>query len=121
MMGPTSALVWSMYGDVADYGQVKYGRRSTGLIHSGSLFAMKTGTAVAASLCGWMLSLFGYVANQTQSKESLWGILLMFSIIPACLAVCKGIMLLIYPLDRRKVLDNERELAHRAEIAMASK
>jgi glycoside/pentoside/hexuronide:cation symporter, GPH family len=113
MMGPTSALVWSMYGDVADYGQVKYGRRSTGLIHSGSLFAMKTGTVVAGSLCGWMLSLFGFAANKAQSETSLWGILLMFTIIPACFAVCKGIMLVIYPLNRRRVLENERELANK--------
>jgi glycoside/pentoside/hexuronide:cation symporter, GPH family len=118
MMGPTSALVWSMYGDVADYGQVQYGRRSTGLIHSGSLFAMKTGTVVAGSLCGWMLNWFGFVANQTQSATSLWGIILMFSIIPASFAICKGIAISIYPLNRRKVLENERELANRAKMAM---
>jgi glycoside/pentoside/hexuronide:cation symporter, GPH family len=119
MMGPTSALVWSMYGDVADYGQVKYGRRSTGLIHSGSLFAMKTGTAIAGSLAAWLLSLFGFVANRAQSERSLGGILLMFSVIPACFAVCKGIALCRYPLNRRKVLENERELARRKELELA--
>lgn len=111
MLGPTSALVWSMYGDVADYGQVRFGRRSTGLIHSASLFALKTGTMVAGFLGGWLLSLFGFVANQTQSEKSLWGILLMFSVIPAVFAVCKGIALFLYPLDRRKVLENEQALA----------
>jgi glycoside/pentoside/hexuronide:cation symporter, GPH family len=119
MMGPTSALVWSMYGDVADYGQVKYGRRSTGLIHSGSLFAMKTGTVIAGSLGGWLLSLFGFVANQVQSEKSLGGILLMFTVIPACFAVCKGIAISLYPLDRRTILENERELASRKELELA--
>jgi glycoside/pentoside/hexuronide:cation symporter, GPH family len=113
MMGPTSALVWSMYGDVADYGQVKFSRRSTGLIHSGSLFAMKSGTALAGFLGGWLLSLFGFVANRAQSERSLWGIVMMFSIIPACFAVCKGIFLVLYPLNRQKVLANEQELANR--------
>ncbi len=119
MMGPTSALVWSMYGDVADYGQVKYGRRSTGLIHSGSLFAMKTGTVIAGFLGGQLLSLFGFVANQAQSERSLGGILLMFSVIPACFAVCKGIALSLYPLNRRKVMENERELASRKKLEFA--
>ena len=31
-MGPTSALTWALYGDVADYGEWKFGRRSTGLV-----------------------------------------------------------------------------------------
>jgi glycoside/pentoside/hexuronide:cation symporter, GPH family len=120
MMGPTSALVWSMYGDVADYGQVKYGRRSTGLIHSGSLFALKTGTAVAGWLCGKTLFWFGFVANQQQSEKSQWGMLLMFSVIPACFAVCKGIMILNYPLNRRRVLENEQVLANRAQSASSN-
>ncbi len=120
MMGPTSALVWSMYGDVADYGQVKFGRRSTGLIHSASLFALKTGTMVAGFLGGWLLSLAGFVANQAQSERSLWGILLMFSIIPAFFAVCKGTFIVFYPLNRARVMENERELARR-EKAQAMK
>jgi GPH family glycoside/pentoside/hexuronide:cation symporter len=114
MMGPTSALVWSMYGDVADYGQYKFGRRSTGLIHSASLFSLKTGSMIAGLLGGWMLSWFGFVANQEQSEHSLWGIMLMFSIIPAFFAVCKGIALWIYPLNNRKILKIEKELAERS-------
>jgi glycoside/pentoside/hexuronide:cation symporter, GPH family len=119
MMGPTSALVWSMYGDVADYGQVKFGRRSTGLIHSGSLFALKTGTVVAGFLGGSLLKLFGFIANQNQSGRALWGILLMFSIIPACFAICKAVALFIYPLTRLRVLENERELAGRIKSEVA--
>ncbi|MBN2319397.1 MAG: MFS transporter [Acidobacteria bacterium] len=111
MIGPTSAITWSMYGDVADYGQYKFGRRSTGLIHSASLFSLKTGSMIAGFIGGWMLSLFGFVPNQEQSPGSIWGIMLMFSIIPAFFAVCKGISLWIYPLDRRKVLEIEQELA----------
>jgi GPH family glycoside/pentoside/hexuronide:cation symporter len=116
MMGPTSALVWSMYGDVADFGQVKFGRRSTGLIHSASLFALKTGTVIAGFLGGWLLNLFGFVANQAQSAKTLRGILIMFSIIPAFFAIGKAVALFLYPLDRQKVLENERELAHRKEL-----
>ena len=115
MMGPTSALTWSMYGDVADYGQFKFGRRSTGLIHSASLFSLKTGSMLAGLIGGWMLSWFGFIANQDQSKLSLFGITLMFSIIPALFAVCKAVSLWIYPLDRDKIHEIEKELAKRAK------
>jgi glycoside/pentoside/hexuronide:cation symporter, GPH family len=118
MIGPAASITWSMYGDVADYGQVQYGRRSTGLIHSGSLFAMKTGTVIAGCLAGWLLHCFGFVANQTQSETTVRGIVLMFTLFPAVLAVGKGIMLFLYPLNRAKVLENERELARRAEAAV---
>ncbi len=33
-MGPTAALVFSMYTDAADYAECKTGRRSTGLVMS---------------------------------------------------------------------------------------
>ncbi|MBN2244107.1 MAG: MFS transporter [Acidobacteria bacterium] len=111
MMGPTSAITWSMYGDVADYGQLKFGRRSTGLIHSASLFSLKTGSMLAGFLGGQMLAWFGFAANQEQSERSVAGIMLMFSIVPACFAVCKGIALWIYPLNRSRVLEIEKELA----------
>ena len=117
MMGPTSALVWSMYGDVADYGQAKFGRRSTGLIHSASLFSLKTGTVIAGFLAGQLLAYFGFIANQAQSRDALWGILLMFSIIPAVFAVVKAVALFLYPLNREKILEIERELARRKELS----
>ncbi|HYD82849.1 MAG TPA: MFS transporter, partial [Opitutus sp.] len=53
-MGPTSALVWAMYADVADYGEWKFNRRSTGLVYSASLFALKTGIMLG----GFILPLF---------------------------------------------------------------
>lgn len=115
MMGPTSALTWSMYGDVADYGQYKFGRRSTGLIHSASLFSLKTGSMLAGFIGGQMLAFFGFVPNLAQSARTISGIMLMFSVIPAFFAVCKAIALWIYPLDRNMVAEIEQELAKRAD------
>jgi GPH family glycoside/pentoside/hexuronide:cation symporter len=119
MIGPTSALVWSMYADVADYGQYKFRRRSTGLIHSASLFSLKTGTMIGGSFGGHMLGWFGFVANQEQSGQSLLGIMLMFSIIPAVLAIGKAVALWIYPLNRQRVLAIEQTLQARMESAQS--
>ena len=41
VVGPTTALVWSMYADCADYGEWKTGRRTTALVFSASQFAQK--------------------------------------------------------------------------------
>lgn len=118
-MGPTAALVWSMYGDVADYGFHKYGRRSTGLVHSATLFSLKTGSMIAGFLAGQLLASFGYIANQDQTETSLFGIMLMFSIIPAGFAICKAIALWRYPLNSNSIAKIEKELAERAEASNA--
>ncbi len=118
-MGPASALVWSMYADVADYGEWKFNRRSTGLVYSATLFANKFGTVVAGWLLPSMLGAFGYVANATQTAHSLWGIALTFSIIPAAFAGLKGLMLWVYPLSQSTVDVIERDLKTRRTPAPA--
>lgn len=116
-MGPTSALVWAMYADVADYGEWKFGRRSTGLVYSASLFALKTGTMFA----GWLLPLFldryGFVPNVAQSPEASMGILVAFSLLPGVFAALKAAALWVYPLSRSEVARIERELAARRALA----
>ena len=112
-MGPASALVWAMYADVADYGEWKFGRRSTGLVYSASLFAIKTGTALAGLLLPWILAKYDYLPNVAQSATSILGITLTFSLFPAGFAVLKGIALWIYPLGKTKVDEIERDLAAR--------
>jgi GPH family glycoside/pentoside/hexuronide:cation symporter len=112
-MGPASALVWAMYADVADYGEWKFGRRSTGLVYSASLFAVKTGTALAGFLLPWILAKYSYVANVPQNARSMLGITLTFSLFPAAFAALKGLMLWIYPLSQRKVDEIEKELSDR--------
>jgi GPH family glycoside/pentoside/hexuronide:cation symporter len=116
-MGPASALVWAMYADVADYGEWKFGRRSTGLVYSASLFAIKTGTALAGLLLPWILAKYGYLANVAQSATSILGITLTFSLFPAGVAVLKGIALWIYPLGKSKVDEIERDLTARRAAA----
>lgn len=114
-MGPTSALVWAMYADVADYGEWKFGRRSTGLVYSASLFALKTGTMVAGFMLPLFLDRFGFVRNVAQTPQSVLGITLAFSIMPGVLAALKGAALWVYPLHRSEVLRIEEELRLRRE------
>jgi glycoside/pentoside/hexuronide:cation symporter, GPH family len=112
-MGPTSALVWAMYADVADYGEWKFGRRSTGLVYSASLFALKTGTMIAGWTLPMFLTWFGFVPNVGQSAGALLGITLAFSIVPGVFALLKAGALWVYPLRQPQVERIERDLGER--------
>ena len=112
-----------MFGDVADYGEVKYGRRSTGLIYSASLFSIKAGILVGGFLVPLFLARFGYVKDApAQTAGALLGITLAFSIGPALFALLKSGALMIYPLDQRRVDEIEGQLTARrlAKTATAS-
>ncbi len=111
--GPTSAMTWALYGDVADYGEWKFGRRSTALVYSASLFSIKTGILLGGYLLPLFLSQFGFVRNAAQTATSILGITLAFSIAPAIFALLKAGALMIYPLDQKQVDQIERELAAR--------
>jgi GPH family glycoside/pentoside/hexuronide:cation symporter len=115
--GPTSALTWALYGDVADYGEWKFGRRSTGLVYSASLFSIKTGIVVGGFLLPLFLQQFGFVRNAVQSANALLGITLAFSLAPALLALLKAIALMIYPLNQQRVDAIEQDLAARRAAA----
>jgi GPH family glycoside/pentoside/hexuronide:cation symporter len=109
-MGPTSALTWALYGDVADYGEWKFGRRSTGLVFSASLFSIKTGIMVGGFLLPLFLARFGYVKDTEQTPRALLGITLAFSIVPGIIALLKAGALLIYPLNQKRVDEIEEDL-----------
>ena len=112
-MGPTSALTWALYGDVADYGEWKFGRRSTGLVFSASLFAIKTGNLIGGFLLPLFLAYFGYVKDVPQTPKAALGITLAFSLVPGFIALLKATALMIYPLNQKRVSQIELELAAR--------
>lgn len=120
--GPTSALTWALYGDVADYGEHKYGRRSTGLIFSASLFSIKAGILIGGFLVPLFLAQFGYVKGaETQTAKALLGIAIAFSLAPALFALLKAVALMIYPLNQKRVDEIERDLAARRALAAGDK
>ncbi len=111
IIGPTIPLVWSMFADVADYGHWKFGHRSTALVFSAAQFAQKLGLAIGGAIAGWMLSGFGFAANATQTEESLLGIRLMFTLVPAAFAIGSVVAIWFYPLSSEEVAQMEQELA----------
>lgn len=101
--GPTSPLVWAMYTDAADYSEWKWGRRATGLVMSASTMAQKFGWAIGGALTGWLLAAFGFQANIEQTPETMQGIRIMFSWIPASASLIGACLMMIYPLSEEKM------------------
>lgn len=114
--GPTPAIVWSMYADTADYGEWRFGRRTTGLVFSATVFVQKVGLAIGSAMIGWLLSYYGYVADAAQSPRSIHGIMLLFSVLPGAFAFLSGLAIFFYKLEESQVIQIERDLAARKVV-----
>jgi Na+/melibiose symporter-like transporter len=113
VMAPQAPLLWAMYADTADYSEWKNGRRATGLIFSAATFAQKFGMALGGGVAGWLLALFSFQPNVQQSPETLNGIRLMMSFIPAIGSLVAALFALFYELDDKIMKKIEKELADR--------
>lgn len=92
-------LLWSMYGDIADYSEWKSGRRATGLIFSSSSMSQKFGWTLGGAITGWLLALYGFQANVEQTVQAQTGIRLMLSFYPAIGALLSAVFISIYKLS----------------------
>lgn len=106
-------LLWSMYADIADYSELKCGRRATGLIFSSSSMSQKLGWTLGGALTGWLLSYFGFKANEVQSDTAITGIKMMLSFLPAIGTVLSVIFISFYPLSEKKVKNITLQLEER--------
>ena len=113
--GPTMPLMWSMLADTADFSEWKTHRRATGLIFSATNMSIKSGVAIGGAAIMWMLAFYGYEANEVQSEDSIFGIKMLMSWIPAIIAVICIIPLLFYKLDEDKLAVIEADLKARKE------
>lgn len=111
--GPIGVILWSMYGDCADYGEWKFGRRATALVFSSSLFAIKFGLAMGGAIPGWLLGSTGFVANQAQGVETLRMMNALMTLMPAGLLVVFGSLIFAYSLNNRRLEVIEVDLATR--------
>ena len=77
-------ILFTMAADTVEYGELKTGRRVTGLVFSGALFALKLGVAVGGWLIGLILAYYGYDGKaEAQSPEAIQGIVLSLTLFPA--------------------------------------
>jgi len=111
--GPTIPLLWAMMADVADYSEWKQRRRATGVVFAGIVFALKAGLGVGGAICGWLLSMYGYMPNAVQTEEALFGIRMTASIYPAITFLIGVVALSFYGISRTLNLQIQNELTDR--------
>jgi GPH family glycoside/pentoside/hexuronide:cation symporter len=118
--GPTIPLLWAMIADIADYSEWKTGRRATGFVYAGIVFALKAGLGIGGALANGIIGSYGYVANVAQSPTALYGIKVsatLYSAIPFALGVA---CLVAYPISKSVNQQISAELeARRKKYAMA--
>src|SRR5574344_771094 len=108
---PAVPLLWTMLADVADYGEWKFNRRTTGLCFSASVLAQKLGWAIGAAVAGWLLGATDFIPNAIkQSGEAILGIRLLVSVIPGVLYASCAIVMWFYSLDKETMAQMKVEL-----------
>lgn len=113
LLGPTAPLIFVMFTDTADYGEWKTGRRTTGLVMAAAMLSLKFGGAIGGFANGQILSVSGFVANESQTAEALQGILLLMGLIPAGTCIGAALLALSYPLTDAQMSEIEDELQRR--------
>ncbi|MGA7674175.1 MAG: MFS transporter [Rhizomicrobium sp.] len=103
LTGPTSALLWAMFADSADYSEWKTGRRATGLIFSASGMSNKFGWAIGGALAATLLAVYGFQANVVQTAHAREGIQLLMAIVPAMGTLLCGLGMMAYRLNEAKM------------------
>ncbi len=114
--GSVFPLLWSMYADCADYSELKTGNRATGLIFSASSMSQKLGWALGTAVTGWLLFHFGFEANKVQSVETINGIKMFLSILPAIGTLLAIAFIYFYPLTDNKLKEITAELNKKRNI-----
>lgn len=95
--GVAVTMPFSMLSQAVDFGEWKTGIHSSGILTAlGSSFCIKMGSGLAGFIPSMILAHFGYVANQTQTARSLFGIKLSFIWVSILLFVCALIPVLFY-------------------------
>ncbi len=108
--GAVFPLLWSMYADCADYNELMTGNRATGLIFSSSSMSQKLGWAIGTAVSMWLLDAFGFKPNISQSAETIDGIKMCLSLLPAIGTVLSVVFIAFYPLSEKRVYENAEKL-----------
>ncbi len=91
----------SMMPDVIEYDELMTGERREGVYYGVWGMVGKITGALGAAICGWGLKIVGYVDNVAQTDVALFGIRMLFSVIPVVLLVLCIPLLLRYPINRK--------------------
>ena len=102
---------WAMVPDVAEYDRLQTGEYRGGTYYGVWGLAVKVSEALGIVASGWVLQLYDYAPNVTQSASTLFGIRMFFGPIPALLFVLALPLLIWYPITRASHAEMREQLA----------
>jgi glycoside/pentoside/hexuronide:cation symporter, GPH family len=112
--GISGPVLWSMMGDVADYGEWKTHRRASGTVTATIVFALFVGVTLGQSFDSWIFGFYGYAAKAvTQAPQAIHGVVLTGSLYAGLAFLVAAALLLIYPLSQAAYRKIAEELAER--------
>jgi Na+/melibiose symporter-like transporter len=112
--GCSGPVLWSMMGDVADFGEWKTGRRATGTVTSAVVFALWVGVAIGGAICSWLLEIYGYSSSAAiQSDRALEGIRLTASVYSGAAFLAAAVCLLFYGITMKLNMTISHDLSER--------
>ena len=115
-LGFFNTVIWAMITDVIDDAQVRNGVREDGTIYSVYSFARKLGQAFSSGMIGGLLSMIGYSQATAFDPMITEKIFELSCIIPAVgLSAVAVALIVIYPLNKKRVEENCAKLAERRE------
>jgi GPH family glycoside/pentoside/hexuronide:cation symporter len=113
-------LFFAMLGDAADYSEYKNGRRATGLVYSAGSFATKFGGGIAGAIIGMVLAAFHYNGqDEIAIQGAVPGIIMLMSWIPTIITLIAALVMVLYPLNQKKMDEITLELNSRREKEFA--
>lgn len=100
----------SMIPDVIEYDELATGERREGIYYGMNSMSGKVTGALGSAICGWGLKICGYVENAAQTSQALFGIRIMFALLPAVLLLVCVPLLMKYPITRESHAEVVRQL-----------
>jgi glycoside/pentoside/hexuronide:cation symporter, GPH family len=99
--------------DVIEYDYAENGVRREGVFYGLWTFSSKIGQAAAIAISGWILTLFNYVPNSSQTVEAQFGIKLLLGPIPVVMFILGVLILSSYPIDEKYYSDIMKKIKSR--------
>lgn len=123
--GPMPILLFAMYADSADYSEWLNHRRATGLVFAAATFSQKIGGSLGSFIPVITLAAIGFkqpVENvaQVQSEQTITGIIIMMSILPAIFLACGCIAMIFYNINDSFLKTIESDLKKRKQVVEES-
>ena len=115
---PTIPLTWAIFADVADYSELKTGRRFTGMVFATIGFALKSGLALGSASFLWIMAgFFHYDTQLPDAPDAIRGFRVCSGLVVGMLFGICTILLASYQLNKRATIQMADELAQRRRQA----